>query len=348
MAETLNAWPFLIGRGRNAGYRVVVVPDFMADDESTSALSAATGTVQLPADAACIRELRGLASGPVSVVYRSFNPRGADFGLSDRGELTDGFGRLIRVTEGFVVRAAIGAAPLEVSVADLERAHAEAAGAYRDFWQQDQGYQRRTAGPYPLGPGASAHHSSPPVQLVAATPWTREPLSLPEDQQPTDTSALISTLIPRALDDVPVPRQPAARQIRLRQVLTAAVVVIGLVLVAAVLNRELRGKPTSPIAAVLGDFCTALTSGQPDAAYSYTTKQFRSSLPSTLFARELLSGAAKADKCTYTLGPSTRSEASGTVTITAESATPAAATTWKITLAHAGSSPWLISTLSPQ
>jgi len=328
---TENAWPFLIGRSRNAGYRVVVVPDFMADTASTNALSGATGAVNLPADAACVRELLGLAVGPVSVVYRNLNPRGADFGMSGQGALTDGFGRMIRVTEGLVVRRATGdGAPLEIGPADLERAHAEVAGAYREFWEQDQAYVRRTSIAYPLAGGAD--RATPPVHLVSAAPWSREPVSAgpPTRYSPRDSSA----------DELSAPH-PAERRISRR---TAAVIVaVGLALIAAVVAYDLRGKPTSPVASVLGKFCSALTAGRPDTAYGYTDAQFHLTVTSDVFTQEVLSGAAKASRCTYTVDPSKAATANGTVTVTTGVATP---TAWSVTLTQEQDASWLISTLT--
>jgi hypothetical protein len=340
MTHTENAWPFLIGRSRNAGYRVVVVPDFMEDAASTNALSGATGAVNLPADAASVRELRGLASGPVSIVYRSFNPRGDDFGLGDRrGELTDGFGRMIRVAEGFVVRRTVGeAAPLEVGLADLERAHAEVAGAYREFWEQDRAYVRRTSGAYPLG--TAADRSAKPVHLVAAAPWSREPV--PAGSPPL---SLHSPVFEAA--DEPSARQAAPR--RTRQVTTAAVVVVGLAVVGGVAAYELRGKPaastTASTTSVLGNFCRALTAGQPDTAYGYTDAQFQTTVSSSVFTQEVLSGAKQASQCTYTVGPATASTANGTITVSVSNG-QATATAWSVTLTREQDASWLISTLT--
>ena len=336
MTQTEQAWPFLCGRSRNAGYRVVVVPEFMADDTSTSALSGATGAVILPADAASVRELRGLASGPVSVVYRSFNPRGDDFGMSDRrGELTDAFGRMIRVTEGFVVRRAVGdSAPLAVGIADLERAHAEVADAYREFWERDQAYVRRTSGAYPL---VTANESTKqPVRLVAAAPWSREPV--PAGLSPL---SLHSPVFDAA--DEPSEQQAASR--RRRQAITAGVVVVGLALVSGVAAYELRGQPAAPTAAVLGDFCRALTAGRPDVAYGYTDAQFQTTVTSSDFAQELLSGAKQASRCTYAVGPAAASTANGTVTVSVSNGR-ATATAWSVALTREQDASWLISTLT--
>src|SRR2546423_1858643 len=167
---TEHGWPFLIGRAEHAGYRVVVVPDFMADAAAVDALSGAARDVRLPADTACVRELRGLECGPVTVVYRCFNPRADDYGLGG-DELSDGFGRPIRVTEGVALRSAATGGLPEITIADLDRAHAAVAGAYRDFWQHERDYVRRTSAGRPLG--NSAGSGEQPVHLEVAQPLSR-------------------------------------------------------------------------------------------------------------------------------------------------------------------------------
>jgi len=231
---TEKAWPFLIGRGRDAGYRAVVVPEFMAEAASTNALTAATGPVDgpLPSGAACVRELHGLDVGPISVVYRSFSPHGGDYGLDDEGELSDGFGRRIRVTEGLVVRrSAARGAPLEICVADLERVHAEVAGAYRDFWELDQAYVRRTAGAIALG-----DHRSAAVRLVATEPWRRE-----RERQPGTGS--LRPFYAGADREAP-PRRSTVRRISLAT--AAAAVVAGIVFAAVLLTRAPHTGPVPP------------------------------------------------------------------------------------------------------
>ncbi len=323
---TEHGWPFLIGRAEHAGYRVVVVPDFMADAAAVDALSGAARDVRLPADTACVRELRGLECGPVTVVYRCFNPRADDYGLGG-DELSDGFGRPIRVTEGVALRSAATGGLPEITIADLDRAHAAVAGAYRDFWQHERDYVRRTSAGRPLG--NSAGSGEQPVHLEVAEPWSR----------------------PRAATAArgPAARQPAEHRRRPRRTapavaVTAAVLIAGLVVGVPLVSGALRGKPAPAAASVLGGFCDALKAGRPDAAYGYTSPQLRSMISPTDFVRELLPTAPRATECAYTVKVASGSAARGTVVLTAGSAPP---TTWNVTLAAGGGASWLIDSLMP-
>lgn len=316
-----NAWPFLIGRTRNAGYRVVVVPEFMAEPASVDALSAAAGDVRLPADAACVREVRGLPFGTVTVVYRSFTPRGGDYGLGV-GDLTDGFGRPIRVTEGVVLRCAAAlAAPARITVADLECAHAAVADAYRDFWEGEREYVRRTSVAYPLG--AAEHSPRQAVRLKVAEPWgsergvrVRVDAGTPRSERGTFGAILVG----------------------------AAVLIAALAVGGELLAGALRSAPKPPAATVLADFCDALKAGLPNTAYRYTAPQLRDSLSSASFTEELLSTAPRAMTCTYVVDFSSASDAHGTVTVDTGSAPP---TAWSVALAPGTGASWVINSLIP-
>jgi len=312
-----NAWPFLIGRARNAGYRVVVVPDFMADAASVDALSGAARDVRLPADAACVRELHGLPGGAVLVVYRSFTPRGGDYGLG-ADELTDGFGRPIRVTEGVVLRRAATAGLPPITVADLEQARAAVAGPYRDFWQQERDYTRRVSAGFPLG---AAEDSRPrPVRLEKAEPWG-----------PVQSV--------RARVDA-APRRPTRRTLGASAV-AAAVLITALVVGRNLITATPRSSP--PAASVLGDFCDALKAGLPEAAYGFTSPQLRDTVSSAAFARELLSTAPRAATCTYAVDVASVTAAHGTVTVGTGSTPP---TAWSVSLAPGPGASWLIYSLT--
>lgn len=314
---TENAWPFLIGRARNAGYRVVVVPDFMADAASVDALSGAARDVRLPADAACAREVHGLPGGTVLVVYRSFTPRGDDYGLG-ADELTDGFGRPIRVTEGFVLRRAATAGLPRITVADLEQARAAAAGPYRDFWRQERDYSRRVSTGFPLG---AADDSRPrPVRLEAAEPWG------PVQSVHARVDA--------------TPRKPTRRTLAASAV-TAAVLIATLVVGRGLITGTPRSSP--PAASVLGDFCDALKAGLSEAAYGFTAPQLRRAVSPAAFARELLSTAPRATTCTYAVDVASASAARGTVTVGTGSTPP---TAWSVSLAPGPGASWLINSLT--
>jgi hypothetical protein len=321
---TENAWPFLIGRAKHAGYRVVVVPDFMADAASVDALSGAARDVRLPRDTACARELRGLECGPVTVVYRSFSPRADDYGLGEDA-LTDGFGRPVRVIEGVVLRSAAAAGLPEIKVADLDRAHSAVGEAYRDFWGDDRGFVRRTSVGVPLGTGG--HSAARPVRLDIAEPWR---------------SARADTSVRELV--APEPRERRPRRALTAVAIGSVVVVAGLVVGAQLLTGALRGKPAETPSSVLRDFCHALKAGHLDEAYGYTSPQLHGTVSLPGFDKELLSTAARATTCTYANESTSGPTAKAILTLATG---PTAPRVWNVTLVHGGGASWLINELVP-
>src|SRR5438874_7034380 len=97
------AWPFLIGRTRNAGYRVVVAPDFMVAKNVGGVLFRIAAGHELPRTHAFMQELRGLPTGRVTAVYRTSVATGLDYDLGGDEPLEDGSGRRILVTEGVIL-----------------------------------------------------------------------------------------------------------------------------------------------------------------------------------------------------------------------------------------------------
>lgn len=302
----MNAWPFLIGRAKSAGYRVVVVPEFMADADSVAALSGAARDLQLPADAACVRELRGLDSGPVTIVYRCLNPHADDYGLGD-GELRDGFGRPIRVTEGVILRSTVP----EITVADLEHAHAAVAEAYRDFWEHERDYVRRTSVGSPLGaPGR-------PVRLEVTEPWRRVPTANAAHE--------------------PGVSKPGERRVRRGAIAFAAAAAV--LIAGLVLTSVLRSKPAPTRMTVLGDFCQALEAGQADKAYGYTSPHLQHTLSLAAFSSELLAPAQRATTC--------KVDSAGTISISISIGT-AQPRPWNVALIPGNGKSWLIDSLTPR
>jgi hypothetical protein len=283
-----------------------------------------------------VRELRGLATGPVTVVYRSYNPRGDDYGLGEShpGALTDKFGRPVRIAEGFVVRGTADAVESPgIAEADLERAHAEVAAAYRDFWKQDEAYARRTSDSFPLGANGDPRRTRQRVELIAAAPWRREPAA--------DSRTL------RTAPSVPAfERAPARHGVRRSTLAVAAALVAVIAVISVVLSGALNGKSTpqaSTPASVLAEFCRDLTDGRPGDAYGYMSEPLRSTVSQESFTGEVLSTAKRANTCSYTLDVASAATAQGSVTITVDAAPPA---TWRVTLAPEPDSSWLITALN--
>ncbi len=160
---TVEAWPFLIGRSKNRGYRLVVAPAFLQGKDALAALRASIRASATPPGTALLRELE-LADGKVSVVCRIFTARLSDFGLGGDELLTDDLGRRIELTEGLVLRCdqrtseGLGIAP-----ADLQRAHDRVTEPFRQFWLETGAFKIRAADPIPVGkPGAGSALSQAP------------------------------------------------------------------------------------------------------------------------------------------------------------------------------------------
>jgi hypothetical protein len=191
-----QAWPFLIGRTRNHGHRIIVIPDFMATPVDAAALRDATGIIDSNPDAPTLREVQGLALGPVSVVYWSFLLRGSDYRLGNDAILTDDSGRPIRLIEGLAFRQPEAAVQeLGITQADLDRAHAEVTSAYQAFWSDGTAFARRTSSPLPVGRGRGGSA----IALTSAEPWVargkdsvRAPRAVTQTTPSEESTSLLS------------------------------------------------------------------------------------------------------------------------------------------------------------
>jgi hypothetical protein len=162
------AWPFLIGRSKHQGYRILVIPDFMTDPAVTAALRDATGMAGRAVGELVLREMQGLPVSPVSVVCRSFPLRGSDYGLGGDEILPDEYGRPIQVIEGIVFRKPGAVVQRNgIGQAIIDRAHAEAVKAYQEFWAAGAEFVRRASAPLAL----RVDGSQPLIALVMADPW---------------------------------------------------------------------------------------------------------------------------------------------------------------------------------
>ncbi|MET1071047.1 MAG: hypothetical protein ABWY11_00220 [Umezawaea sp.] len=128
-----SAWPFLVGRTRNAGHRVVVAPDFMIAAGTTASLTRISRGPDTPEGEVVV----DLLDGGLMVVSRVFVGDRADYGVEGDGPLRDGSGRAIRLTEGLVFRGD----SRQITPADLARGHETAAAAFRRFWAEENDHE---------------------------------------------------------------------------------------------------------------------------------------------------------------------------------------------------------------
>lgn len=158
-------WPFLIGRVRGAGHRVVVAPGFMITAGTEAELDAVSG--RAGEGEVVTYALPGGQHLAVAVVVAA---RAADFGLEGEGPLRDRAGRTILLTEGLVIPSN---AP-HPCAQDLQRAHRDVVPAYREFWVLEEDYTTTASGPLKLiGQGRQAGKLVPTSRTGSKRPWRR-------------------------------------------------------------------------------------------------------------------------------------------------------------------------------
>lgn len=219
--ESTPGWAFLLARGHQVGYQLLLVPDFIAAaGEAALLVDELRGEVPTHAPPV-VASVAGPISGPLCIVYRTIHATRGDIGAADRPEeqLLDRAGRPIVLTYGFVCRGSRVVSPNEE---DLRAARDAAVATYQRFHAAEQTFRPETSRQYvvhsavtPVEKAASGLAAPPPPASVAAAwrpdtsrspaPWT--PQVLP-DSQPPD----------------PVPHRPLAIVV----VLGVALVLLGL------------------------------------------------------------------------------------------------------------------------
>lgn len=209
-----GAWPFLIARTRNVGYRTVLAPPLLLDRNLHPALMREveqpahpdpTGTGLLR------REVRG-ADIDYTIVFRRVQ---ADRSWLDQGAgiLHDGAGRPFSVTEGVLLAGSHRALDAEV----FEVAHHLAMTAFRRFWQADDQNAQTIPAPRLVAGETPVLPESPPAARVRSFP--------PKRAQPAPT---------HATPVAPSPLPPLSRRRRSSSCLMLIMVVLALVAVLVV------------------------------------------------------------------------------------------------------------------
>jgi hypothetical protein len=176
-----EAWPFLIGRSRTEDHRLVVVPQFMTDDQLLRGLLA---TAAGEPDEVEVREIQPAGQGPVTAVYRVREALAVDYQLAGAGPLTDEFGRPILLTEGFVVRAQAGTLSGRDVLTALDRAHELVTPAYRAFWRESAEFSRWAERAFRLSPGVTGTEPEKWADKLAAAVRTLKPTDVVEPGKP--------------------------------------------------------------------------------------------------------------------------------------------------------------------
>ena len=130
--RVIEAWPFLVSRNRKFGYRTVVAPQFLYDQNLSGILAETAGGDVTERGHANYREIQGPGFGQITLIFRVVRARENHIGLDSNVELVDQHGRPIDLIEGIVLKGK--AWEPAVTNNDLQHAHEQIEEAYREFW----------------------------------------------------------------------------------------------------------------------------------------------------------------------------------------------------------------------
>lgn len=144
-----QGWVFLIARGRETGYRLLLAPDFVVKGRDSGIL---VGAVQGEVPNESPPRIVSVVSpreGPLYIVYRTHRATRSDVDLTDQKDapLLDGSGRPIVLTFGFVCR---GVRVDHADEEDLRTAREVALDTYQRFHSTEKKFTSETSRPYSL------------------------------------------------------------------------------------------------------------------------------------------------------------------------------------------------------
>jgi hypothetical protein len=335
-----EAWPFLVGRAKHAGHRVVVAPDYMTASAIQDLGKLARGETG-PGEAFIAEGSLGPGGTRATAVFRVFRALHADyFGAGDE-PLTDRGGREIRMTEGIVMPVPRAEAErLGLTAGDLEAAHRSLESSFRDFWREEDGYPLQRSTPVAVtgrdrgGPALALRPSGSPQVATGDPVPPPSPVAIPA-----------VTSMPAAApagQGARYPRYRLAGEERSRGRVIAIIAIAATTAFAVVLGAYLilSPPPGRDVATTLAQMCTALDAGKIDRAYALTTPAFRAKTTQATFGTELTQGTGQAESCRPA---STTGKATGLVSITTASGVTQS---WTVALSRSGST-WEINSLSP-
>jgi hypothetical protein len=168
----VQAWPFLIARGRQRGYSVLLAPHFLLAEGDYGFLEEATGPVPAaePVRVAVAVSQRGRRS---YLTWSEHRVTSADLGGA---EPRDEHSRPLLLLYGFLCTDAPTGAP---AMADLDHARRTAMDTYRRFLADENGFTTEPSAPFdtysPTVPSASPPPSRP-APSPAAVPAAPSPV----------------------------------------------------------------------------------------------------------------------------------------------------------------------------
>jgi hypothetical protein len=145
-----RGWPFLVARGRRTGYRVVLAPDFLAQQQEEHLLLEQVGAGSADAAGHAVVELSGSPSGRLVAIYREEPATGAELipsaATTARGTVLDRHGRPLELLYGIVASAGVA----RLNERDMARARRDAVSAYRWFLADEERFEARVSRGFPL------------------------------------------------------------------------------------------------------------------------------------------------------------------------------------------------------
>lgn len=164
-----EAWPFLITRNKVLDYRVVIAPSFiMGEDASRSLINMTRGEVS-EAGRSFYRELRAPSGEVFTVIFR------VDRAVDEGKDYRDGFGRLVSVVIGFIMKGTIDT--ISVTEDNFQEIYSEIAQYLSDFRKETKDWKPKDSRPlhFPL-----ITHPTALLQIVKLETYTDSRLTSSE------------------------------------------------------------------------------------------------------------------------------------------------------------------------
>lgn len=133
----LEAWPFLVSRNKQMGYRPVVAPDFLVNAKSTSVLSDAAGGDITKPGYLMYRQIHNTKEGDLTIIFRVTDA------IDDNDLLRDSFGRPITWITGFVFRGRLE--QIAIGAKDFEKVYGLVSSSFQEFWRVEANFDVHAA-----------------------------------------------------------------------------------------------------------------------------------------------------------------------------------------------------------
>ena len=147
--DGVDAWPFLVARGRREGYRTLLAPEFLVTRDLHEQLAESSPSV--PSGTLGRAELDRAGVGSLRLVYTTEDLTAAMADGSDETKpLADEHGRPLEMLYGVVAREPLSEA---IAAGDLQPARAEALDTYRTFLAGEKGFPVMSLPPVPAAAG---------------------------------------------------------------------------------------------------------------------------------------------------------------------------------------------------